>query len=383
MKKYILSSILLAVIIFLQACGAATADDKSLAAKQKELDKKIAQRDKLEQEIETLEKEIAKLDTTTKNELEKIVGVTPVTPQAFSSQVEVMGKIDVDANANLSATQGGTVTKIYVREGSYVKAGQTLAQLDNDVMSKNIVQARQAVAFTTDLYNKQKALWDQKIGSEVQYLNAKNNKENAEAQLNVLLRQNDMFRIKAIYPGVVDEVSIKLGQLVSPGMPAFRVVGTKGLKLNAEVPESYIAKVKQGNSVQIYLPDLKKEVTGKVNYLSRVVDPLNRTFTAEILLPDNNTDIKTNMVGILRIRDYNKAKAIVIPVKTLLKNSEGYYVFVAAGEGGKLKAEQRKVTTGAINGDKIEIVNGLNEGDQLVTTGFQSINHGDNLVISK
>jgi hypothetical protein len=181
------------------------------------------------------------------------------------------------------------------------------------------------VSFTTELYKKQKALWDQKIGSEVQFLNAKNNMDNAIASLNTVYQQNDMYKIKALYPGVVDEVSIKLGQTTSPGMPAFRIVGTKGLKLKAEVPESYINKVKQGNSVQVYMPDLDKEITGKVNYVSRVVDPLNRSFTVEINIPDGQTSIKTNMIGVLKIRDYKNDKAISIPVKTLLKNTDGQY----------------------------------------------------------
>lgn len=382
MKKNILSILLLAVIVFLQACGSGQTDQKELTKKQKELDSKIAQRDKLEAEIEVLEKEIAKLDTSEKAELEKIVEVTPVTAGAFSSQIEVMGKVDVDANASISATAAGTVIRINVKEGSYVKAGQTLAQIDNDVMSRSITQAKQAVTFTTELYNKQKALWDQKIGSEVQFLSAKNNMENAQAQLNVLYQQNDMYRIKAIYAGVVDAVDIKLGQAISPGMPAFRIVGTKGLKLKAEVPESYIAKVKQGNSVKIFFPDLDKEVNGKVNYISKVVDPLNRTFTAEIDLTGAGNDIKTNMVGVLRIKDYANNKAITIPVRTLLKNAEGYYVFIASNEGGKNVAKQVDIKTGAVNGDKIEVLNGLKAGDQLVTTGYQSIAEGNVLKIS-
>jgi len=295
----------------------------------------------------------------------------------------VMGKIDLDNNAYLSAMQGGTVTKIFVKEGSYVKVGQTLAQLDDEVMIKSMAQARQAVSFTTDLYNKQKALWDQKIGSEVQFLNSKNNMESAQNQLNTLLQQKELMKIKAIYPGVVDQVAIKLGQLVSPGMPAFRIVGTKGLKLNASIPESYIGKVQKGNSVNIYFPDLNKEISGKVNYLSNIIDPLSRTVTAEISLPDNHKELKTNMVGILRINDYSRKNAIVIPVKNLLKSADGYYVFIAEKSDSGLLAKTKVIKTGVVSGDKIEVLDGLKKGDQLITVGFQSIHDGDNLIISQ
>ena len=221
MNSKILISVLLLLALIMQSC-AGPSDEKTLAAKQKQLDQKEAQRDNLEKEIAILEKEIAKLDTSSKIELEKLVGITPVVTTAFTSQVEVMGKIDVDANAQISASMPGTVTRIFVKEGTHVKTGQTLAQIDNELVSRNITQAKQAVSFTTELYKKQKALWDQKIGSEVQFLNAKNNMDNAIASLNTVYQQNDMYKIKALYPGVVDEVSIKLGQTTSPGMPALR-----------------------------------------------------------------------------------------------------------------------------------------------------------------
>lgn len=179
MKNNILLSMIILTSLSLVSCSNEGNSSKSLAAKQKALDKKIALRSQLDKEIEALEKEIAALDTTSIKEVTKIVGITNINTGSFSSQVEVMGKVDVANNASLSAAQGGIVTHIFVKEGDHVKTGQTLAQLDNDVMNKSLIQARQAVAFTTDLFNKQKALWDQKIGSEVQYLNAKNNMESA------------------------------------------------------------------------------------------------------------------------------------------------------------------------------------------------------------
>ncbi|MCO6461991.1 MAG: efflux RND transporter periplasmic adaptor subunit [Saprospiraceae bacterium] len=382
MKKYTATLIFTCLVILFQSCGSKQTNG-TLAQKQKELDNKVAQKNKLESEIEALEKEIAALDTSKHSLVEKYVGVETVKAEKFKSHVEVMGKIDVANNAFISAMQGGTATKIYVREGDYVKVGQTLAQLDDEVMIKSMMQAKHAVNFATELYNKQKALWDQKIGSEVQYLNAKNNMESAQNQLNTLIQQKELMKIKAIYPGVVDQVAIKIGQLVSPGVPAFRIVGTKGLKFNASIPESYSGKIKQGNSVRIYLPDLNEEVTGIVTYISKVIDPMSRTIAAEIKLPDNRPEFKTNMVGILRITDYNKSDAIVIPIKNLLKNQAGYYVYVAVQDGNNTIARMRPIKTGAVSEDKIEVIDGLKSGDQLITVGFQNINDGDNLIVQK
>lgn len=369
--------------MLLQACGNTDSDtDKTLGGKKNKLNRLLKQQEKLNSEIAVLEEEIAKLDTTTKHEATKLVAVRTLEAAPFSSEVEVMGKIDVESNANISASMPGTITKIYVKEGSYVKTGQTLALIDNDVIRQNIALIRQQLSFATELYNKQKNLWEQKIGSEVQYLTAKNNKETLEANLAVLNQQNDLYRIKALFPGIVDKIDAKVGQTASPGMPAFRIVGTQGMKFNAEIPESYASKIANGSNVVIFLPDLGKEITGKVNYISKVVDPLNRTFTAEILIGGNKTDIKTNMIGILRIKDYSNKNAIVVPIKTLQRNNEGYYVYVAREANGQLNAVEIPIKTGAVNNENIEVLTGLKPGDQLITTGFQSLRDGDLLKVS-
>ncbi|MBK7427840.1 MAG: efflux RND transporter periplasmic adaptor subunit [Saprospiraceae bacterium] len=376
-------SLLVILTLIIQACGSGSSGENNLAAKQSKLTTLLAEKTKLEEEIAKLEAEITVLDTSEKVQVSKLVSVTPVSTGEFSSQVEVMGKIDADANATISASMPGTVTKIYVKAGSNVQTGQTLATVDNGVLQQNIAQTKQQLDFATDIYNKQKSLWDQKIGSEVQFLTAKNNKESLESALNILNEQNDMYKIKSLYPGVVDEVSVKLGQTIAPGMPAFRIVGTQGLKMKAELPESYASKIKTGASVVIYMPDLDKEINGKVNYISKVVDPMNRTFTAEILIGGNRTDIKTNMVGILRIKDYNNATAITIPIKTLQRNTEGYFVYILKEEAGKKIAKQTNITTGVVSGNNVEVLSGLKAGDMLITTGYQSITEGDLLKVAE
>lgn len=381
--RYKIFSLIALTVVLIQACGPAATGDQSLSAKQSRLNSLLSEKAKLEAEITQLQTEIAELDTTTKVQVTKLVAVTPVKTGAFSSQVEVMGKIDTDANATISASMPGTVTRIHVKEGSHVQAGQTLATIDNAVLQQNMSQVKQQLAFATEIYNKQKNLWDQKIGSEVQYLTAKNNKESLEASLKVLEEQNDMYRIKSLYPGVVDMVAVKLGQTIAPGMPAFRIIGNEGLKMKAEIPESYASKVTTGASVVIYMPDLNKEINGKVNYISKIVDPLNRTFTAEILINGSRSDVKTNMVGILKIKDYSNPNAIVIPIKTLQRHTEGYYVYVVEEVNGSKQAKQVNITTGVVNDQNIEVLSGLKAGDMLITTGFQNIKAGDSVQLTE
>lgn len=366
---------ILAVLIW--GCAGKTDDSNVLAKKQKELTNLEAKAATLSDKITKLKAEIDLLDTTSETNNAKLVTLDTIHTAPFSSEVTMMGKIDVDANSLISSTMAGSVKHIYVKEGNYVKQGALLARVDNNVIDQNIAQVKQQLAFATDVYNKQKSLWDQKIGSEIQFLSAKNNKESLEANLKTLYQSNELYNIRAPFAGTVDMVSIKLGQLISPGVPAFRIVNKTGISLKADIPESYIAKIKQGSSVKIYFPDLKKEVAGTVRYISQVVSPINRTFTADITIDGNKDGIKSEMVGILKVTDYSSKSSITIPIKTLLKNAEGYYVYVAKTENGKLIATQAPIKTGAVNKDVIQVTEGLQVGDLLITSGSQAVNPGD------
>lgn len=372
---------LLLVSLLLASCGQ---KDKggNLSEMKSKLEKLETNRDNLEKEIEKLQNEIAKIDTTNKTLNIKSIAVDTVTDGSFTSQVEMMGKIDVDANSTISASTGGTVTHIYVTEGNFVKTGQTLARVDDAVMQQNIAQVKQQLSFATEIFEKQKKLWDQKIGSEVQYLSAKNNKESLEANLRTLYQTNELYKIKAPFSGVVDLVSLKLGQTIAPGMPAFRIVSNAGITLKAEIPESYATKIKKGASVDIFFPDLKKSIPGVVKYISAVINPLNRTYSADIILKGSTNEVKTDMVGIIKLKDYYKAKTIAIPIKTLLKNTEGYYVYTAKSDNGNLIATATPIKIGVVNGAKVEVLSGLKNGDLLITSGTQNINSGDYLKIN-
>ena len=362
--------ILLAISILFFGCGSSAPDKKS------ELDKLKKEEATLSDKIKKLETEIAASDTTTKIKMLD-VEVTPVAAIPFKSYVQVQGKLDADENVNVSAQMGGTVKSIYVKEGDNVKAGQILAELDDAVMRQGIEELKNQLAFASDLYNKQKNLWDQKIGSEVQFLSAKNNKEAMEKKMQTMNEQLDMYKIKSPINGTVDEVSLKLGQIAAPGLPAVRVVNMNSLKVKADIAESYAGKIREGNSVLLEFPDMNKTMDLKVSFVSRVINSMNRTFSVQVNVPAD-PDLHPNMISHLNIVDYQTLSSIVIPLNVVQNSENGYYVFLSVkNEKGKSVAHKQMVKTGRDYKGQIEILEGLKEVDSLITTGYQDVEDGE------
>ncbi|MEY4852493.1 MAG: hypothetical protein RIS99_888 [Bacteroidota bacterium] len=372
MKKLIFA---LSAVVVLASCGGGSRLEEvkaELAAKKKEVTT-------LNDDIKKLEMELAKLDTGVKaSGKSTLISVTEVKKASFTNYIDVMGKVDADKNANLSAKVPGMVTRVYVTPGSNVREGQVLAEIDNSAMSAGVEELKQQMRFATDLYEKQKSLWDQKIGSEVQFLSAKNNKEALEKKLTTLNEQLDMYRIRAPFNGVVDDVFIKVGQVAAPGFPAIRLVNFSGLKVTANLAETYLAKVKAGNSVRVEFPDLKTSTNSTVNYVAGVVDPMTRSIKVEASVT-NISGLKPNMIAVLKITDYSNSNVVVVPVNTVQSNEEGSFVLVAVKENGKMIARKKMVSVGATYNGMTEVKSGLQEGDQLITTGFQELNDGDQI----
>jgi len=372
MKKLIFA---LSAVVVLASCGGGSRLEEvkaELAAKKKEVTT-------LNDDIKKLEMELAKLDTGVKaSGKSTLISVTEVKKASFTNYIDVMGKVDADKNANLSAKVPGMVTRVFVTPGSNVREGQVLAEIDNSAMAAGLEELKQQMRFAADLYEKQKSLWDQKIGSEVQFLSAKNNKEALEKKLTTLNEQLDMYRIRAPFNGVVDDVFIKVGQVAAPGFPAIRLVNFSGLKVTANLAETYLAKVKAGNSVRVEFPDLKTSTNSTINYVAGVVDPMTRSIKVEASVT-NLSGLKPNMIAVLKITDYFNSNAVVVPVNTVQTNEEGSFVLVAVKENGKTVARKKMVTVGATYNGMTEVKSGLLEGDQLITTGFQELNDGDQI----
>jgi membrane fusion protein (multidrug efflux system) len=361
---------LIGIIFFLVACRSNESDKK---AKLFELKK---EHDKLTQEIIKLEKDLVPANNLTATK----VNVMVLTKKPFEHYIEVQGRIDGNENIAVSPrNQGGVVTRILVHEGDAVTKGQVLAELDAEVLEQQLKDLQNRLAFATDIYNRQKTLWDQKIGSEVQYLKAKNDMESAQNGIATLEDQIKMSVITSPIDGTVEDIPIKVGQMASSAssIPAFRVVNFSRAKALADVGEAYSSKVKTGDQVKIYMPDLNQEVEQRVTFASKYINPVNRTFLVEVALPVSNLIYRANMIAVLKIKDYANRSAIAIPQNYIqTSRDEGQFVFVAAEENGRKTAQKRTVISFITFNGLTEIVGGLNEGDKIITAGYKDLYHG-------
>ncbi|MEO6148509.1 MAG: efflux RND transporter periplasmic adaptor subunit, partial [Mucilaginibacter sp.] len=304
------------------------------------------------------------------------VTIVKVEPGQFSNYVEIQGKIDAEDNVIAYPQAPGVITNIYVRAGQHVSRGQTLVQLDNSVLAQQIGQAEAQVSLARSLFQRQKNLWDQQIGTEVQFLQAQTTLQANEKQLSALRRQADQYRIKSPINGTVDQMDLKLGQAASPGQTGIHVVNDAVLKVKANVPESYAGSVATGNKVKILIPDAQDSVITNVSFSGKAIDPVSRSFPIEVKLPTRK-NLRPNMTAVLRIADYTKADALAIPVKAIQKSETGDYVFIYVNGA----AHKKVIKSGNVSGGRAEILSGLTAGDQLIVDGAGDIEEGDKVKI--
>ena len=369
----VIIAIISIISIILTSCGGGNAIEK----KQAELEKLKAQQADLALKVKTLEDEI-KAGGATIEKREKIVNVavTNVETSNFKHFIDVQGRVDGDENTTISAKVPGLVLNVLVKPGSVVKAGQVLAELDGNAIRKQIQSMETNLSLVTELYNKQKALWEKQVGSEIQFKQAKTNKESLEQQISSMREQLAMYKITSPVNGTIDVVNLKVGQTAAPGMPYFSIVNFNKLKVKADVAESYANKIKQGNDVVISFPDIDKTINTKITYSGKGISALNRTFGVEVALPSDDSYLP-NMIAVVKIIDYAKNDVIVIPVNCI-QNADGEnFVYIAVKEGSRTTAKKRVVNVGVTYNDKAEIIGGLAKGEQLITEGYSDLNDGE------
>lgn len=365
----------------LTSCGEEKAQDP--AGRLKELQ---AEQARIGAEIQKLQKELRQsgsktADNTAANTKTKVVQALTLEESPFRTWVEVQGTVDARQSIEVTAESMGVVRNIKVKEGQKVTKGQILAELDQTVLLQSIEEIKGQLDFAKQLYTKQSNLWKQNIGSEVQYLNAKNQKESLERRLSTIESQLDMTRIKAPVSGTVDQVYLKLGQSTAMGMPAVRVVNFNDLRVITDLSESYVSRVREGASVELEFKDLNLSAQGRIAYVARSISALNRTFRAEVPLNNREGLYRPNMIVGMKINDYSTSKAIKIPVNLLQNSDEGTFVMVVRGEGTNLKASRVSVTPGRSNGIETEILQGLQAGDRIITTGYNDLNDGQAITL--
>jgi len=272
----------------------------------------------------------------------------------------------------------GLVTAVYVQEGTLVKKGQVMAELDSRVLKESLEEIKTQLDLATNIYEKQSALWEKKIGSEVQYLQAKNSKESLERRMNTMNEQLKMAQVISPISGTVESVPLRVGQMASPGLPTstIRVINMSVAKISADVSEAHSTKIKDGNSTLVSFPDLGKEIETKLSFSSRFIDPVNRTFKIECKISSKEIGLRANMIAYLKIKDYTNENAFCLPVNYVQGNQDNKFIFLAKQNGEDWIAEKRSIKTGMDYDGIVEVLDGLVEGEKIITAGFQNLTEG-------
>lgn len=348
----------------------ATKDIKTIQTKKDEL---VNEQLIIAQKIKQLDEQIKELSPD-----RNIPLITTITTKAeeFKHYLELQGSVETKKNVVITPEMPGILTKVYVKEGDRVVKGQLLAQIDDGGLSQQIASLQIQADLAKTTFDRQSRLWDQKIGSEIQYLQAKSTFESAVESVNQLKQQLSKSNIRAPFTGVVDDVITDQGNVVAAGQTQLiRIVNLDDMYIQTDVPESYITSIVDGKEVEVMFPVLGKTLKSSIRQTGNFINPANRTFKVEIAVPNKNRTIKPNLTARLKINDYTSDKAILIPQSIISENASAeQYVYVLKEKvEDKAVANQVVITTGKTQGDKIEVLSGLNENDELIVEGARSV----------
>ncbi len=379
------TGILAVTVSLLLACGDA-APKGSLEEKKAQLAKLQEQQKKLQESITVLEDDIAKTDTSAaRAQNTKLVTTAALAPSAFTHYIDLQGLIEAENIAYVTPRgAGGQVREIYVKQGENVRKGQLLVKLDNIGIQQQMDQLTVQLNLAKTLYERRKNLWDQNIGTEVELLQAKSNVENLEKQMALLREQSDLSNVRAELSGVADWVTLKVGEFFSPQsatVSGIRIINNNNLKVRVNVPENYLDRVNVGANLRVTIPDINKTINAKVTVKGKVIDPSSRSFYVEAKIPAS-TDLRANQLANVQIQDYSTPSTLTVPLNTIQNDDKGKFVLVAVQEGDKLVAKKKPVEIGQLYEDRIEIKSGLQQGDVLITEGYQGLYDGQLITTS-
>ena len=295
----------------------------------------------------------------------------------FNHFLLISGNVDAEKHVFVSPEINGQVEKIYVSEGEKVKKGTLLVSLNTKVIMSNIAEVKTGLELAQKVYNKQYELWEQNIGSEIDYLNAKNAKESAENRLKTLRTQLEMARIRAPFTGIIEKISGKEGEMASPGMPILEIVNLSEMKIYADVSEKYLANIIEGDTTIVSFPSLPAiEIEVPVYRVGNVIDRNSRTFTIELKIKNPNNQLKPNLMARVMLNDFSSDSALVVPSGIIKKDIQGSYLYVVDNTGEKLVAQKAYINTGLSYKDKTMITGGIEEGDKIIIAGYTEVSDG-------
>ena len=371
--KYIL--LLLTPLVF-SACD----PGDPVEAKKKELTAAKTELFDIREKITTLEKELAELGVTEENPNLALVTTTAVTRKPFIHMVDFRGTVQSRNNVLISAESPAAVQDVRVVEGQQVKKGQILVVQDGEILRQNIKELESSLDLANTMYERQKKLWDQNIGTEVQYLEAKNRKESLELKLSTTKSQLRKTQIKAPFDGIVDKIDVRVGEMAQPGFPIIRLVSMSRMYIKADVSESFVGKFSVGQEVDVYFPSTDVKLESTVRSIGQVINPNNRTFEIEVRIP-NDLKVKPNMITVITLADYQNLEALTIPTKIIQDDRLGKFVYKVVKAEGKDVVKRLDIDLGITYANETEIKSGLNDGDLLVVKGGLGLTDGGEIKI--
>ena len=375
------SILLLCILLFIQ-CGssdkqttAEIIESKDLAAIQTKKAEVVKSMNTLKQELESLNEVIGQLDNEQKFLLVTSIE-TKVAP--YDHFVRFQGTLETDKNIVMYPEIPGLLKSIKVIEGQRVKKGDILAVISDSGLVDQLQQLEIQLTLAKTTYERQNRLWEQKIGSEMQFLQAKTQYLSLEKSIAQMKDQVAKTTIKAPFDGIVDHLLADVGSSLAPGMtPVVRVINLEEMKVSAQIPEIHLNNIKKAAKVAVNIPVLNKTLPAEINAVGNFINPNNRSFRVEIGLENSAGDLKPNMTALLNINDYNNEAAILVPSKNILEDQAGakyvYTLEAVPGQEGMYKAIKTFIKTGKSSDNKTEILEGLSAGDQLVEDGIRLV----------
>ena len=370
MKQYFT---LLIFIVLVAACQPTDTAPKTVEEMRKALVTLKSEKSSVENQIKQLELQIEEIEPA-KPKAKKLVTAEEVGKADFNRYVDIQGAVASSDAVFAAAELGGRILEMTIDEGDYVKQGSLVARLDVESINKQIQEIEKSLELASDVFKRQERLWNQEIGSEIQFLQAKNNKERMEKSLESIKFQLTKADVYAPISGYADQVFLKKGELAGPGAPIMEIINTSTIKVIADVPESLLGKVSRGEYVNIDFPALELSKKGKVTLIGRSIDPANRTFKVEVRLPNQNGKLKPNLLSIMKINDLTVKDAIAIPLELVQQEISGRdYVFVVADSPEGMISEKKYVVTGATFESNIVIEEGLSIGENIIMEGARGL----------
>lgn len=356
----------------------ASGDTKKIQSKKDEL---VTQQQELMAKIKQLDDSLKVLNPERNVPL---ITTFQAQSEVFTHFLEIQGSVETKQNLVLTSEMAGILNRVYVKEGDRVRKGQVLAKIDDGGLSQQRAQAQIQTDLAKTTFERQKRLWDQKIGSEIQYLNAKSNYEAMQESVNQIDQQLAKTSIRAPFSGIIDDVITEQGNVVAPGQtPILRIVNLSDMYITTDVPETYITSITQGKKVEVFFPVLGETIETEVRQTGSFINPANRTFTVEVDVPNKDKIIKPNLTARLKINDYTNDTAILIPQSIISENADGaQYIFVLQDiKDDKAVAKQTTIETGKTQGDMIEVLNGIDDGALIIQEGARSVKNDQTVKI--